>query len=32
MEHGRVTWSGDLREAFRIYTGISVAAVPGGNR
>jgi ABC-type polysaccharide/polyol phosphate transport system ATPase subunit len=30
MEHGRVTWFGDVDEAFRIYNGTSVAAIPAG--
>jgi ABC-2 type transport system ATP-binding protein/lipopolysaccharide transport system ATP-binding protein len=28
MEHGRVKWFGNVDEAFRIYNGTSVAAVP----
>jgi ABC-2 type transport system ATP-binding protein len=28
MEHGRVKWFGDVDEAFRIYNGTSVAALP----
>ena len=32
MEHGRVTWYGDVAEAFRIYNRSSAAAIPHASK